>query len=342
MNQVRARAPARVALAGNPSDGYGGATLALAIANFAAEVTVRDADRLEVVSGPLGRTLFPSLGELVSEVRATGYGEAPRLLRATLARFADVAHAHGLDLGDSRFEIEYHTTVPADVGLAGSSAIVTAALLALCDRFGVRIGHSEMPELVLAVEAEELGIAAGLQDRVAQAYGGLTHMDFAPELIAREGGPRYERLDPAMLPPLFVAWEAEAGQPSNVVHSDLRRRFEVGEPGVTRAMSDLAALAAAARRAVVARDAGALGEAMDRSFEARRSIMHLDPRHVRLVELARAHGCAANYPGSGGAIVGLFRDASHLEELGRAFAEERLGIERCRPARGASVVAAAA
>ena len=68
MTHVRARAPARVALAGNPSDGYGGATLALAIANFAAEVTVRDADRLDLVSGPLGRTSFTSLGELVSRM----------------------------------------------------------------------------------------------------------------------------------------------------------------------------------------------------------------------------------------------------------------------------------
>jgi glucuronokinase len=339
MTDVRARAPARVALAGNPSDGYGGATLALAIANFAAEVTVRDADRLEIVSGSLGRTSFASLGELVSEVRTTGYGEAPRLLRATLVRFADAARAHGVDLGDASFGIGYRTTVPADVGLAGSSAIVTAALVALCARFGVRIGPTEMPELGLAVEVEELGIAAGLQDRVAQVHGGLTHMDFAPELVKREGRPRYERLDPAMLPPLFVAWETEAGQPSDVVHSDLRRRFEAGESGVTEAMSYLADLAAEARRAVVARDTDALGEAMDRSFEARRSVMRLNPRHVRAVQLARVHGSAANYAGSGGAIVGLYRSASRFEKLGHAFAREGLRIERCGPAPGAAVVA---
>jgi glucuronokinase len=219
---------------------------------------------------------------------------------------------------------------------------VTAALAALCARFGVRIEPSDMPELVLAVEVEELGVAAGLQDRVAQVYGGLTHMDFAPELVKREGRPHYEPLDPTMLPPLFVAWETEAGQHSDIVHSELRRRFQAGEPGITDAMSDLAELAAKARRAVVAGDTAALGQAMDHSFEARRSIVHLNPRQVGAVDLARAHGSAANYAGSGGAIVGLFRGASHFEKLGRAFASEGLAIERCRPAPGAGVVATGA
>lgn len=37
----------------------------------------------------------------------------------------------------------------------------------------------EFPSIILSVETDELGIAAGLQDRVIQCYGGLVFMDFS-------------------------------------------------------------------------------------------------------------------------------------------------------------------
>ena len=43
------------------------------------------------------------------------------------------------------------------------------------------------PGLVLAAE-EELGITAGLQDRVVQVYGGVVAMDFDAALMRRSGG----------------------------------------------------------------------------------------------------------------------------------------------------------
>ena len=41
---------------------------------------------------------------------------------------------------------------------------------------------------MLSVEVKELGINAGLQDRVIQAYGGLVFMDFSPEIMKRGYG----------------------------------------------------------------------------------------------------------------------------------------------------------
>lgn len=60
------------------------------------------------------------------------------------------------------------------MGLAGSSAIVTAALHALCAFYGVtddQLPTVQRPQLVLDVETEELSICAGLQDRVVQVRG---------------------------------------------------------------------------------------------------------------------------------------------------------------------------
>ncbi len=44
----------------------------------------------------------------------------------------------------------------------------------------------ERPNLVLSVE-EELGITAGLQDRVVQVYGGVVFMDFDREHMQAHG-----------------------------------------------------------------------------------------------------------------------------------------------------------
>ena len=333
MSAVGAWAPARVALAGNPSDGYGGATVSLAIANFGVWVRVGEAEGLEVRSGRHGVARFASYGALVEEIRDRGYGDPPRLLRATLARVFDLARSRGAEPREATFSVSYETTIPSEVGLAGSSAIVVAAMLALCERFGVAVERTELPALALSVETEELGVAAGLQDRVAQSRGGLTYMDFRPP-----AGPRYESLRPR-LPALVVAWDLSAGAASGGVHSRLRERYDAREPAVVSAMAALAAQAERARDAICAQDPEALGAAMNATFDARRSIVDLDPRHVRLIDLAREHGCAANYAGSGGAVVALCPDETSARELERALADGGLGCERCRPARGADRVA---
>lgn len=278
---ARARAFARAALAGNPSDGYGGATLAVVVRDFRAEVEVRLATDRSI----------PPEGTLV---------------RATIGRFhrelAPSAPASAVRLW---------TSIPRAVGLGGSSAIVVATVRALCDLHRVELEPDELASFSLAVETEELGIAAGLQDRVAQAYGGLTFMDF------RAG--RYEALDPALLPPLFVAWNLEAAGHSGITHSDLRARFEAGEPIVLDAISELAELAREARNALLAGEREAFARCVDGSFDARRRMLTLDDAHVAMIELARSHGASANYTGSGGAIVGCCRDEEHQTEMLAAF-----------------------
>ena len=51
--RLTTRAYARVGLFGNPSDGYGGKTIALTIANFWAEATIAPSERLCLVPHPL-------------------------------------------------------------------------------------------------------------------------------------------------------------------------------------------------------------------------------------------------------------------------------------------------
>jgi glucuronokinase len=177
---------------------------------------------------------------------------------------------------------------------------------------GVQLTPDELASFALAVETEDLGIAAGLQDRVAQAYGGLTFMDFRHGI--------YEPLPAALLPPLFVAWDEGSAGHSGLTHGDLRARFDRGERVVMAAMTRLGELARSARSALLDGDAEVFGRCMAASFEARREMLTLDARHVAMVELAREHGACANYTGSGGAIVGCCRDEEHLADVITAFA----------------------
>ena len=44
-------------------------------------------------------------------------------------------------------------------------------------------------------------------------------------------------------------------------------------------------------------------------------MLELDPRHVAMIELARAAGAGANYAGSGGGVVCVCRDATHQADV---------------------------
>jgi glucuronokinase len=280
---------ARAALAGNPSDGYGGAVLALTVDALCARARIREDD---------------------SE---TGDPAGAPLVAATVARFARelVPAAAGT-------AIDWRTTIPRSVGLGGSSAIVIATLRALCFRHDVALAPEALAELALAVEVEDLGIAAGPQDRIAQSFGGLVFMDFPAR--------RYERLDPRGLPPLLIAWCPDGAAESGPVHDDLRARFDRGEPVVRHSLSVLARAAREARDAVRSGDHAALRRSADQSFDARAAMLALDARHVELIELARGAGAAANYAGSGGAIVCLCRDQRQRLAVGEALLAARCEV----------------
>ena len=234
---------------------------------------------------------------------------ASELVEATMRRFSSELDAAALTTA-----VRWRTSIPRGVGLGGSSAIVIAVLRALCALHGTALDPARMAELALAVETEDLGIAAGPQDRVAQAYGGLVFMEFG------DGG-AYEQLASALLPPLVVAWRADAAQDSGDVHAALRTRLKAGDATVVAGMKELAELARGARAALIAGDREGLARAVDGSFDVRRRLVPLDPRHVELLERARALGAGANYTGSGGAVVAVCRDRAHAGEVARALAE---------------------
>jgi glucuronokinase len=328
MTTIRKRAYARAGLVGNPSDGYFGKTLSVIVRNFWAEATLTESDRLELVPGREDEGRYGSLDELVREVRLHGYYGGLRLLKAAVKRFAEYCRQEGRVPAKRNFTLRYESNIPRQVGLAGSSAIVVAVLRCLMEFYGVEIPRRVQPSLALAVESEELAVAAGLQDRVVQVYEGLVYMDFARDRMEEHAGLRcglYEPLDPALLPPLYLAYSVEAGGPTEVFHDDLRGRYARGEPAVLEAMRRLAELTVQAREALVAGDAARFGKLLDANFDLRRWICRLPAAQAAMVDCARGAGATAHFAGSGGAIVGTYPDAAALARL-----QSELGALGCR------------
>jgi len=76
-----------------------------------------------------------------------------------------------------------------------------------CLEYRVMLYFLDLPELILGVEKVELGISAGLQDRVIQVYGGLVHMDFS----CSDPSARYTSFPVNLLPVTYLAYDSIAG-----------------------------------------------------------------------------------------------------------------------------------
>lgn len=320
---ARAEVPARAGLVGNPSDAFGGAVVGVALENLRATVVAEPALGVQLEADDEALS-FEDLPQLAAA--DTGIPKEGPLALLWAATKGYASNRRGLEDARVRVRLE-GSTIPPGVGLAGSSAIVIAALRALGDLFGDSISEQDLPSVALACERDELGITAGLGDRVVQVYRGLVYLD-----LAREGGPRVEPLDAGRLPDLFVAWRPDAQTDSGDVHRAMRGRFAAGEAEVVETMREIAGLARAAMRALLTGDSGGLGILMERNLELRRGLYDLDERHTEMADAARELGSAVNFTGSGGAIVGLYRDDSQLGELRESLGE--LGCELVVRSRG--------
>jgi glucuronokinase len=86
-------------------------------------------------------------------------------------------------------------------------------------------------------------------------------------------------------------------------------------------MTHFASLAAGGRDAILAGDHGRLSLLINENFDTRRRIYNLPPWQIAQVETARRCGASAKFAGSGGAIVGTYRDAAMLADLKKALGE---------------------
>lgn len=320
----------RAGLLGNPSDGYYGKTIALLVRNFRARVVLYPSARLEIKPGKADLPVYESLDDLYETTRWRGYYGGIRIIQALLVRLRDYCRENGITLPNRNFTLEYESTVPLRLGMGGSSAIITAALRALMRYYDLRIPIEAQPQLVLETETRELGVAAGLQDRVVQAYEGVVYMDFARELMDGRGYGEYERLDAKLLSGVYVAYRTSLSEGTEVFHNNVREKWRNGDAEVVNAMRTWASYAEQGREALLRGDRARLHELIDANFDLRAKLYKLDGGNLEMVRLARSVGASANFAGSGGAIVGLYEGEAMFGELQKVLGAAGIAVIRPR------------
>ncbi|MGH9662384.1 MAG: mevalonate kinase family protein [Bryobacteraceae bacterium] len=326
---IECYAYARAGFLGNPSDGYFGKTISFSVRNFRARVLLYPSARLEIKLSKADQPVWENFDDLHRTTRWRGYYGGVRIIQALLVRFRDFCRDQGHDLEDRNFTIEYDSNIPQQLGLGGSSAIITAALRALCRYFAVEIPLPVQANLVRETENTELGVPAGLQDRVIQAYEGLVYMDFSRDLMERQGYGNYERLDPALLPHVYVAYRTSLSESTVVFHNNIRERWNAGDPEITVAMSQWARIAEEGRAALLSRDYERLDALINANFDLRRRIYKISPGNLEMIDTARMAGATSKFAGSGGAIVGTYRDEAMFQRL--VEAQRPIGVEVIKP-----------
>jgi len=345
---VTTQAYPRAGLIGNPSDGYFGKTIAYCFTNFRAEIELWESPELELLPSRRDHSVFKGLESLHADVKSNGYYGGFRLLKASCKVFLDYCHERGIQLDGRNFTLRYRSDVPNRVGLAGSSAIITACMRALMGFYSVKISRHSLANLVLSVENEELSIPAGLQDRVAQAYEHPVYMDFNRTLMEERGYGDYHVMDFSPIGGhLYVAYREDLSQGTEVYHNDLRTRYKQGNKEVLAAIARWAELTEAFRDTLAGFMQGAAGESgiseadrktrlidslsslLNENFDLRSSLYDVGDGNRELVSIARRAGASAKFAGSGGAITGLFHSEDQFAAMKEAFA--RKGVRAFRP-----------
>ena len=325
---IKSVAYPRAALIGNPSDGYHGKTIAFVFRNYRAEVELYETPDLELLSSRRDYNRFSSLDALSEDIAQYGYYGGIRLMKAAAKKFNEYCHASGITLEQKNFTLKYFSDIPNRLGLAGSSAIITAAMKSMFRFYEITIEPAHLANLVLSTERDELGIPAGLQDRVAQAYNIPVFMDFDKKFMAEHGIGRYT---PITIPEelnIYVAYRTDLAEGSEILHSRLRDDYESGVQRVVDAMQEWAHLTEQVKTALENRDFAAVPALLDRNFDLRCEVCSgsVSIKNRRMVEIARSCGASAKFTGSGGAIIGTYTDDVMFENMRKAFKAEHIDL----------------
>ncbi|HKJ79996.1 MAG TPA: hypothetical protein VKA10_10690, partial [Prolixibacteraceae bacterium] len=183
--------------------------------------------------------------------------------------------------------------------------------------------------LVLSVENKELGLAAGLQDRVAQAYEQPVYMDFEKKIMDKQGFGNYEILDSGQFPNMYIAFRKNLSEGTEVLHNNLRARFNIGEEKVLEAMKQWAGFTVDFKEALKTGDTKKIHQLINANFDLRRSLVPITKGNIEMVEAARSVGASAKFTGSGGAIIGTYTNNEMFKKLEQAL--EKIDVQVIKP-----------
>ena len=223
-------------------------------------------------------------------------------------------------LFDLRAHVRCGSSLPFRAGLAGSTALLVAALAAIQRFVGVRYHRHHFAELARSIELTHLNVVCGYQDQYMATFGGLNYLDFRDKEFYRPVfSEPFATVEPlseqgAELPPVILG-HTGVERVSGGVHKPIRERWLEGDREVVDAYITVARLARAGKQALLARDWPRLGALMNENHAIQRALGGSGPENERLIDAALragAWGAKLAGAGQGGTIIALHPDPESL------------------------------
>ena len=150
----------------------------------------------------------------------------------------------------------------------------------------------------------------------------MVYMDFDKATMEKLGHGIYESMDTKFLPNMFLAYTDNPGKDSGKMHNEVRFRFNQNDDEIINAMVTFASYAQEAKQALGVRDHKRFGELMNMNFDLRRKIYGdkvIGKDNLLMIEIARNLGTSAKFPGSGGAVIGMYENDEQFERLKESY-----------------------
>jgi len=234
--KFKVKIPARINVLGNPSDANEGEhqTISAAVDLYGEAVCERaDVLTFEFLDKPPTEFGKPvSRYEIKSDLDLE-YGDDFDLFKAAvnilLKHSGEFREANGSKLAP---KISFHTGIPRQSGLGGSTVLLALALVSLVRFYKLdprKHNLYVLGELIQRAEEKELGITCGFADRYVPLFGDISYLDYRGKLfhkpIFEEPFVTYEKLggfiDSFPLVLVYTGLEHDSGD----VHGKMRKMY---------------------------------------------------------------------------------------------------------------------
>lgn len=301
--RIRARAPLRISFAGGGTDvppfpaTEGGCVLSATIDRYAHGSLAPRADRVVTIESVDFKTTARMT--LDNEILCDGSLD---LIKAAVRRF-------GRD-GTDGYDLVLRSSAPPGSGLGSSSTMMVTLTGLLAQHYGLELDSYQVARLAWGIEREDLGIAGGMQDQYAAAFGGFNFIEFGERIIVNPLRIRDETAFELELS-LLLCFTGITRDSARVIE-DQTRRATSGADGTLAGLRAQKELAVAMKAALLTGELREFGSLLGEAWQQKKRMSPFisNERIDELYELALRKGALGGKitgAGGGGYIL-LFCD----------------------------------
>jgi D-glycero-alpha-D-manno-heptose-7-phosphate kinase len=316
---VLARTPLRISFAGGGTDvspfpeTEGGAVLSATVDRYVhGSLTTHLHEHVSIESRDYGIFLeLPPQGGFAPDGKLD-------LVKAALRRvWRQEDHGYGIVLSSS---------VPPGSGLGSSSAMVVTVVALLNEYYGVAMGEYEVAHLASVIEREDMGIAGGLQDYYAAAFGGFNYIEFGEQVIVNPLRVPEDTIGELEMSLLLCF--TGATRRSDAIISDQTERYTRAEEETLQGLRQQKELALAMKAALLRGKLHDFGSLLGQAWQAKK---HMSPKITtpfidEMYDLALRNGALGGKVtgAGGGGYMLLYVDFERRHRVSAAL--EGLGV----------------